>query len=335
MVAMAESASDRAHVLAVIPSWGGRIRRSAWELVGAARDLADLMGERAEALLLGHKLEAGSAEEAIHRGADRVHRVDVPELEGLDHEVCLEILGTVIPELNPEIVLLPATDWGQPVAARSAERLATALLPSCRRLSLDRSQRLLLGTRLAFGGLEVTCAVEEGRPQMATVLPGAIEPYPPDSRRHGEILDLRLSLRSPRPASQPSDCDVASRALLPEADLVGGEGLGGPAGFELLERAADRLGARMLASRGAIDRKWVSADRRFYRERGELDPEVLICCGVWGNVEELLPAAESPYLVAIHSDPAAPILEIARVGVIAEVEPVVRALIEELEKPPE
>ncbi|MFQ5945479.1 MAG: electron transfer flavoprotein subunit alpha/FixB family protein [Anaerolineae bacterium] len=330
---MADPEAERSHVWAVIPCWDGRIRRSGWELIAAARDLTDLLGERAEALLMGHRLDKTLSQQVIRRGADRVLLADAPELDGLDTDASLAAFDEVVRHHNPEIVLFPATNWGQEWAARAAERLGTAVLPCCLRLALDRSERLLLGTRRVFGGLEVTCSVAAGRPQMATVEPGAVDPFPANQRGEGEALPLTISFPPPgRRTHGMGGRDAPSGPLRGGAEVVGGLGLGSPEGFELLERAADLLEGRVLASRAAVGRGWAAEERRFGTVRRDSVPELLFTCGVWGAPEELLLATPDTFLVAVHPDRQAPILQIARVAVVGEVQPVIQALIASLEE---
>ncbi len=329
---MEDGAAERSNVWAIIPCWNGRIRRSGWELVAAARDVADLLGERAVAALLGHGLEDSLGEEAIRRGGDTVFLADAAELEGLELDSCLAVLEEAFRQHNPEIVLFTAGDWGQELAARLAERLGAAVLPGCHRLGLDRSERLLLGTQTVFGGLEVTRSVAVGRPQMATVEPGAVEPFPADEYRQGQVLALTVSLSPPGArALQISEREAPQEPHHFRSEVVGGLGLEGPEGFESLTRLAVLLEGRALASRAAVGREWATEETRFGTVRRDTVPELLLSCGMWGTAEELLVAARTPFLVAIHPDPRAPIFRIARVAVVAQVQPVIRALIASLE----
>ncbi len=180
-----EEAAEHMHVWALAELEGDSLAPISYELVGAARDLADLLGVRAEAVLVGKDVER-LAEELMWRGADTVYVLEDEGLAQYRTEAYAQVLAELVSEKRPEILLFGATDIGQDLAPRLAQRLETGLLSDCSKVEVDQAERVLLGTRPTYDGeLMVTTACPQKRPQMATVRPGAVEPFSSEHCENG------------------------------------------------------------------------------------------------------------------------------------------------------
>jgi len=328
-----EEATEAMHAWAVAEVENGGIAPISYELLGAARDLADLLAVRAEVVLIGKDVEA-LAGELVSRGADGVYVIDDAGLGEYQSETYVRVLGDLIRERKPEILLLGATDIGDDLAPRLAQELSTGLLPHCTRLEADQSERILLGTRPTYDGeLMVTTACPEKRPQIATVRPGSIEPFPPDMSRTAEIERIAVEVGQ----------DIArSRVLevvegLPEPGLqgasivvAGGRGVGAE-GFRLLEELAREMGAAVGASRGAVDEGWVGREYWVGGAGGtSVAPDLYVACGISGALQHYLGVKDARFIVAINKNRDAPIFKVADIGIVGDVHEVVPALLEEL-----
>ncbi|NIN67054.1 MAG: electron transfer flavoprotein subunit alpha [Anaerolineae bacterium] len=322
------------HVWAVGEIDGEELAPVSYQLIGAARDLADLLGVEASAVLLGKDVQK-LAEELIWRGADRVYVIEDDALAEYSTEGYGHAVEHLINERKPEIVLFGATDMGEDLAPRLAQELKTGLLPDCTRLELDQAERILLGTRPTYdGGLMVTNACPEKRPQMATVRPGAIEPYPPSEARTGEIEKIGVSfVERALGAALLEVVEEVHKPALQEAKIVvaGGRGVGGEKGFQLLEQLAQELGGAVGASRGAFDEGWVGKEYWVGGAGGTpVAPDLYIACGISGAIQHYLGIKNARFIVAINNDPRAPIFKFADVGIVGDLHEVVTALIDEL-----
>jgi len=147
----------------------GKVQPVAYELLGEGRKLADKLGVRLCAVLLGNGIE----EEAVslgERGADTVYLAEHPSLAVYMDEPYSEIITLLAEEYRPEIILCGATTVGRSLVSRVAVRLGTGLTADCTGLDIDTEKRLLLQTRPAFGGnIMATIITPRHRPQMATV----------------------------------------------------------------------------------------------------------------------------------------------------------------------
>lgn len=329
-----EEVAEHMHVWAVAEGEGQRLAPISYELLGAARDLADLLGVRAEAVLLGRDMER-LAEELIWRGADTVYLLEDDGLTQYRTEAYTQVLADLIKERRPEIVLFGATDMGEDLAPRLAQRLKTGLLPDCSKLEVDQAERLLLGTRPTYDGeLMVTNVCPEKRPQMATVRPGVIEPFPPNRARTGEVEKIEVWLAEEGIRVKLMEVMEEVRELgLSKAKVVvaGGRGVGSAEGFRLLEELAQALGAAVGASRGALDEGWVGKEYWVGGAGGTpVAPDLYIACGISGAIQHYLGIKDAKFIVAINKDPRAPVFKFADIGIVGDLHEVVPALIEEL-----
>jgi len=329
-----EEVAEHMHVWAVAELKGESVAPVSYELVGAARDLADLLGVRAEAVLLGQNVE-GLAQELIWRGADTVYVLEDEGLAQYRTEAYAKVLADLVNEKKPEIVILGATDMGEDLAPRLAQRLKTGLLPDCSKLELDQAERVLLGTRPTYDDeLMVTNACPEKRPQMATVRPGVIEAFPPNEGRTGEIEKIAVSVVEEEIRAKALEVvEEVRKPSLQGAKVVvaGGRGVGSGEGFILLGELAQVLGAAVGASRGAFDEGWVGKEYWVGGAGGTpVSPDLYIACGISGAIQHYLGIKDAKFIVAINKDPRAPIFKFADVGIVGDLHEVVPALIQEL-----
>jgi electron transfer flavoprotein alpha subunit len=314
---------------------GGVLTRVARQLLGKARELADTLGAKAIAVLMGHNVDA-LADELIWAGADEVVLADHKMLENYRTDAYTKVLSTLIQEKKPEIVLFGATHIGRDLAPRVAQRVYSGLTADCTGLDIDDSERLLLQTRPAFGGnIMATIACPRHRPQMSTVRPGVMHALPEDKQRTGEITRVEVDL---------SESDLMTAILeivkeakhtvdLEEAKIIvtGGRGIGGPDGFKMIEELATVLGGAVGASRAAVDSGWISHDHQVGQTGKTVHPELYIACGVSGAIQHQAGMKDAKYIIAINKDPSAPIFQIADFGVVGDLYKVIPALVKEIE----
>jgi electron transfer flavoprotein alpha subunit len=166
----------------------GKILPVSFELLAWGRDLADKLEVELSAVLLGHGV-ISQARALIAGGADRVYVVDSPGLEFFNMDSHDKILRALIEEHKPEIILAPATSAGRTVMAVIAAKLHTGLVSDCCGLDIDGSGRLLLQFRsLNDGNIIAAFTTPNHRPQMATLLPGFIQPPAAGDDRRGRVI---------------------------------------------------------------------------------------------------------------------------------------------------
>ncbi len=311
---------------------GDQAHPVSWELLGRGRVLADTLGCSLSAVILGDGID-DLAPEAGYYGADTAYIVDDPVLAGYRPQPYAHGCLNLIRKYKPEIMLIGATTLGRDLAGAIATDLHTGLTADCTGLDIDELTRELRQTRPAFGGnIMATILTREHRPQMATVRPRVMEALPRDESRTVEIIREPLGL---------SEDEIATKVVgfKPDADLdkpnltyatvivTGGRGLGSPAGFELMKELADALGGVVGASRSTVDAGWISHDHQVGQTGTTVRPSLYIACGVSGAIQHRVGMQTSDTIVAINTDPEAPIFQIADYGIIGDLYKVVPELI--------
>ncbi len=307
------------------------------EMLGQARQLANSLGVYVKAVFLGESTEE-LRQELISNGADVVYVTDDPRLREYDTEIYNKVLGDLIEEGKPEIVLLGATRMGRDLAPRLAQRLGTALFTNCLNLEMDEVQRQLVATYPVYGGEYFQTSVcPEARPQMATVLPGAFRRPLADPSRTGEVETITVDIDGLEVRSKV--LNVVSEEARPEVPLrkakvvvSGGRGMGDAESFVLLEELAEVLDGQVGGSRGALDEGWIEEEKRIGLGGTQIAPDLYIACGISGAIQHYAGILDSKFVVAINKDPNATIFQVADVGIVGDVHEVLPALIKELKE---
>lgn len=309
---------------------GGRIAPVVYELLTEAGRLAEAGGDEISAVLMGRDV-GDLAERLISGGADRVYLADDPVLESGSDEACTSVLTALVEDHAPSAILFGATARGRSLAPRLAARLGTGLTADCTELEMDEAG-LLIQTRPAFGGnIMATIVCRRHRPQMATVRPRILKAGPRDPERRGEVVKVPVDGAAIRirtlllEAVQEADEGVK----IEDADIIvsGGRGLRSPEGFEMLFDLARLLGGAVGASRPVIDSGWLPYAHQVGQTGKTVSPTVYIACGISGSVQHMAGMRSSDVIIAINSNPDAPIFKIATHGVVGDAFKVVPEMI--------
>jgi electron transfer flavoprotein alpha subunit len=302
-----------------------------WELLGIARELAaDLYTEPA-AIVLGHKVDP-LVREAIAYGAATVYAIDDPILARYRTQPFTHALTSLVKRYNPEILLLGATTTGRDLASAVATRVRTGLTADCTGLAIDKERQILEQTRPAFGGnIMATILTENHRPQMSTVRPRVMPMPARDPGMRGRVIREKLGLDEKDVGVKVLELvgeDLAATVNLDDAEVIvaGGRGMGSKENFRLLEELAGALGGVVAASRAAVDAKWISYAHQVGQTGRTVRPRLYIACGISGAVQHLVGMQTSDAIIAINSDPAAPIFSVATWGVVGNAVEIVPAL---------
>jgi len=305
------------------------------EMVGKARELAAALGAYVHSVLLGEGLD-GLAQKLIECGADSVYLADDPRLAEYHLETYAQVLGDLFQEQKPEIVLFGATELGQDLAPRLAQRLATGLICDCLALSIDETERVLLARHPVYGGEYFHVSTFLGaKPQIATVRPGAFRLPFADEYRYGDVEEMAVNLEGIE--GKIRVLSVSAEEAQPQVPLskakiivAGGRGLGDAEGFALVEELAEALGGQVAGSRGALDEGWIGEERQVGMSEVTVKPDLYIACGISGDVHHYFATQEAKFVVAINKDPNAPIFKVADIGIVGHPKEVIPPLLAEL-----
>jgi len=314
----------------------GHIQSITYELLGEGRKLADQLGMKLCAVLLGHQVTEQTAA-LIQRGADRVYLVDAPELVYFQDEPYAAVLIDLVRKHKPAIMLCGATTVGRSLVSRVAVTVKAGLTADCTGLAIDPETKNLLQTRPAFGGnIMATIITPNHRPQMATVRHKVMKEAVVDATRQGETLIEKvaaevLNSRAQRVKFVP---EAETTTNIAEANMIvsGGRGLQAPENFAMIRELAEVLGAGVGSSRAAVDAGWIPYSHQVGQTGKTVCPKIYIACGISGQIQHLAGMSSSDIIVAINKDPEAPIFRMATYGLVGDLFKIVPLLTREFKK---
>ena len=287
---------------------------------GLLSKAAQLLPGRVRALV-----PAAEQTQAALYGANTIHMLDC---KGITDEAALaDILAEKIKRWGSSIILAPATIRMRNLMPMLAWKLNAGLTADC--TALEMSGDALVQTRPAFGNSLMASIRSLSSVQMATVRPGL---YRPVSRPEvkAEIIpetcavsENRLRHEAFRPFSQGKPLSQA------EIVVAGGMGVGSKQGFQKLSLLAEKLGAGLAASRTAVDAGFAPHCCQVGMTGVTVCPRLYIAVGISGAVQHLAGMSGSERIIAINSDPKAPVFDYADYGIVGDWETVIDLLLEE------
>jgi len=302
-----------------------------YELLGAGKTLADALGSKVCAFVIGENTDE-IAKTAGHYGASTVYAIDGASFKTFRPAAFAKAAATLVNKFKPDILLCRSTTQGQDLSSALAGQLEVGLGSDAINLQIDDASKAVKLTRAAFGGnFLATYMNTKSKPQMATVRPKVFPMPQLDTSKNAEVVKESFSI---------AEDDIRTKILqfaqsetsvnLVEADIIvsGGRGVGGSEGFSVVKALADALGGAMGASRAAVDSGWIPYEHQVGQTGKTVKPKIYIACGISGAIQHLAGMRTSDCIVAINKDAEAPIFKIASFGVVGDYKQVVPKLIE-------
>jgi len=312
----------------------GKLSPTALELLTAGRKLADDLGEKLCAVLLGHNVRP-FAQELIDYGADIVYVCDDTQLENYIDDVYAKTLADMVKTYQPNKFLIPATNRGRALSAKTAVFVGTGLTADATDVTINKEDGQLYATRPTFGGnlmATITCA--RTRPEMCSLRPMAYEKAKKQAGRTGEVIAVPFQREKFTSAAQFIEFIKSNEGGLDlsEVDVIvaGGRGLGKAEGFALLQKLADRLGGAVAASRAPVDSGWIDYRYQIGLTGRTVRPKIYIACGISGQIQHTAGMSGSDVIIAINKDPNAPLMKTAHYAVEGDLYEVIPAMLEAL-----
>jgi len=327
------------NVWVFIEQEGGRIADVSLELVCKGRELADKLGVKLEAVLLGDKL-ADCVPTLYSYGCDTVLLAEDPRLEPFTVLPYAKVIMSLIHAHRPNILLFGATLKGRELAPRVASEKLAGLTADCTSLEIDdfddkvnnkSYKNKLMQIRPAFGGNIIATIVNTwDDPQMVTVREGVMKMGTPDPARKGKLVPVKVEL---------DDTDTVIKVIervrqeklvdLKGAQIIvsGGYGVGSKENFKLIRDLAEAIGGEVGASRAAVDAGWIDHDHQVGQTGVTVRPRLYIACGISGSIQHVAGMKEAKKIIAINTDPAAPIFSVAHYSIVGDLNTVIPQMI--------
>lgn len=303
------------------------------ELLSKGRKLADKLNGVLKSVVLGHNVK-NIAEDTFKYGVNSAIVIDHPALEKYRPLPYSRMLNKLVNENKPRIVLFGATVVGRGLAPRVASNTVSGLTADCTELQIEDVtylkkdyKDLLLQIRPAFGGNIIATIITPDNPvQMATVREGVMEmhevetPNPVSIEAIDYIEDSTDDLvKIVEQYREESKVNLKGAPII----VAGGYGLGTKENFKLIHDLADAVGGEVAGSRAAVDAGFVDHDRQVGQTGVTVRPKLIFSIGISGAIQHRAGMQDANKIIAINSDPEAPIFDIAHYGIVGKAENVI------------
>lgn len=299
-----------------------------FELLSKGRKIANSLSGELKAILLGHNVQ-NLAEQTFHYGADEAIVYDD---EVLHHYLTLpysRIISELVEKEKPRVMLYGATVIGRDLAPRVASFTKSGLTADCTDLQISNVNYLrkdysdlLLQIRPAFGGnIVATIISPDVQTQMATVREGVMRMEKIDQPSPVKITNL---VYKPDPIDSlvtlVEQFRQESKVNLKAAPIIvaGGYGMQTKENFALIQELANVLGGEVAGTRAAVDAGFIPSERQVGQTGVTVRPKLYIACGISGAIQHRAGMQEANKIIAINSDPDAPIFGVAHYGIIGD-----------------
>ena len=331
--------SNIGNVWVFVEQEGGKIADVSLELVSKGAELAARLNVKLEALLLGNNV-AHCADTLFSYGCQKVFLAEDPRLEPFTVLPYAKVIMDLIREHHPNILLFGATMKGRELAPRVASEKLAGLTADCTDLKIDDfedkiNQKTykdkLMQIRPAFGGNIIATIVNTwDDPQMVTVREGVMKMDQPDTSRKGEIERVKVALTAQETVVKVIERVRQEKSVnLKAAQIIvaGGYGVGSKENFKLIHQLAEVLGGQVGASRAAVDAGWIDHDHQVGQTGVTVRPKLYIACGISGSVQHRAGMTESKKIIAVNTDPAAPIFSVSHYCIIVDLNSIIPMMI--------
>lgn len=319
----------------------GQIAEVSLELLTKGRSLASELDCKLEAIAIGYGLD-GIETSVFPYGVDVLYLADDKRLVPYTTLPHTSIIVKLFEEQKPQIALMGASSIGRDLGPRVSSALHSGLTADCTSLVIgdheDRKagkvyENLLYQIRPAFGGNIIATIINpDCRPQMATVREGVMKKEIVDPKYKGKVVKLDVS-------KYVNDLDFVveiierhiekSKVNIKGAPIIvaGGYGMGSKENFRLLYELAEVLGGEVGASRAAVDAGYAEHERQIGQTGVTVRPKLYIACGISGQIQHRAGMEESAQVIAINTDPEAPINLVADYVINGDVSEIIPKMI--------
>ena len=318
-------------ILAIAEQREGKLKKNAFEVVSAAKKIADQTSGEVVGIVIGGSVQSIAAALGGY-GAKKVIIAEGPRLAQTSTTAYTKIISEVAKKEQAQVLLFSATAMGKDLSPRVAVRLQAGLAVDCTALNVENGD--IRATRPVYAGkaltdVRVTTSVKlfSLRPNVFTAgtstgVQAAVE------TADVVLTDEDFACVVDEVTQDKGRLDVA------EADIIvsGGRGLKGPENFNIIEELAAALGGAVGASRAVVDAGWRPHDEQVGQTGKTVSPSLYVAVGISGAIQHLAGMSSSKYIVAINKDKDAPIFQLADYGIVGDALEVVPALTNEIRK---
>jgi electron transfer flavoprotein alpha subunit len=317
------------NILVLAEHWEGQVTEATFELLALGRELAEATGQPLHALLVGHEVKGLAASLGQ---ADKVLCADHASLAGPATDAHAAVLAQIIRNESPFCILAPLSNPMWDVVGLLTARLGFPFLNFCRDLVARDGK--LEARCLLYGG-KMEAVAEAPAPALCGILPGARPAEKGRSDRTPPVEDVAFTLEEATGVKftrlvppEKGDVDITQQTVLVSV----GRGIQSQDNISLADELAKALGGAVCGSRPVIDQGWLPPSRQVGRSGATVKPRLYLALGISGAPEHWEGMKNSEVIVAVNTDPKAPIFSGAHYGAVVDALYLLPLLTEEVRK---
>ncbi len=301
-------------ILIYVEHLNGSVTDATFELLATARSLATQTGGSVDAAVIG--TDASSLAGALG-GADRVLVADTDALGAFNPQGHAALFADVVAARQPAVTLVPYTSVGMDVGNHVSASCDLPLVSYC--LRVDAADGLTATCQLYAGKVEADVEVD-GNQAVFAMLSGSASPDDGRAGGAGAVETIEVSVRDLAVSyiglaePEAGDVDITAEDIL----VAIGRGIESEDNIAEAQELADALGAALAASRPIIDQGWLPKTRQVGKSGLAVKPKVYLALGISGAPEHLEGMRDSSTIIAVNSDPQAPIFGVAHYGWVGD-----------------
>lgn len=311
---------------------GEKLHGVTLELIGKARELAQVTHHPVYGLIIGHNTSS-HANTLLQYGADKVFVYDDPAFADFRIEPYTAAFCDFIQQQKPSSILVGATTLGRQLAPRVAARCRTGLTADCTVLEMKENTDLVQ-IRPAFGGnIMAQIVTPNTRPQFCTARYKVFSQPEPIGEPSGQVVTMAVTEAMRQSAitvlgsrEKPRDIDISEAEVI----VAIGRGAAGEGMRASARELAEILGGVVACTRPLVEGGIMDARHQIGLSGRTVKPKLIFCLGISGAVQFAAGMKSSDCIVAINTDPAAPIFDVAHYCVVGDVNAIVPKLIRQI-----
>ena len=311
---------------------GNNVSRGTKELFSLGKRLAQTCNADLAAILLAAPGQT-SADELVQLGAAKVYMIEHPLLVEHQTGIYVEALKKIFEIERPDVVLFSHNETARNIVPYLAQQLQVGACMDCIDVSFDITTGECQGSHPFFGGNIIGSFATKRKPQCFTIRQACQEIASISEDTRGEVVQIKpdfgmlgfltkiVSTIRPSSVSRLEDATVI---------ISGGRGIGGSEGFLLLAELASVLGGVVGASRSAVDAGWIEPERQIGLTGKFVHPDIYIAVGISGAMQHMTGCFAAKKIIAINSNPEAPIFHRAHYGIVADYRKILPVIIRQV-----
>jgi electron transfer flavoprotein alpha subunit len=302
----------------------GKVSDISYVMLAAARQLSKVTGGQVVAVVLGHNAQSL----ITGLNADKALYADHELLAEFNPVAYQKILLGLVNESKPRAILFGHTTMGTDIAGGLSTQLDIPLVSAVRTIEADGK----LVSQICGGKIMAECELPDPA-VILTMVPGGYKTEEGQAAQSPSITPLPVQLGDDLRVKfvkyiepETGDVDISKEPLL----ISVGRGIQTQDNISLAEELAGEIGGVVCASRPVVDQGWLPASRLVGKSGSTVKPKIYLAIGISGAPEHVEAITGSDVIIAINTDPNAPIFNIAKYGTTADLFDLVPALTEQI-----